>query len=62
MGITPEAEEMCEEFQESQCHVTLCKGWEEERRGLDLVHIMDMVEFFQRILKKKAKKKKEGLL
>ena len=47
---------------ESQCHVTRCEGWEEERRGLDLVHIMDMVEFFKRILNKKAKKRKEGPL
>ena len=48
--------------EESQCHVTHCTGWEEERRGLDLINIMDMVEFFRRILTKKAKKKKEGLL
>ena len=27
--------------------------------GLDLVHIMDMVEFFKGILKKKAKKRRE---
>ena len=48
--------------EESQCHVTQCTGWEEKRRGLDLINMMDMVEFFRRILTKKAKKKKEGLL
>ena len=48
--------------EESQCHMTHCTGWEEERRGLDLDNIMDMVELFRRILTKKARKKKEGLL
>ena len=47
---------------ESQCHVIHCKGWEDERRGLDLENIMDMVELFRRILDKKAKKRSEGLL
>ena len=47
---------------ESQCHVTRCEGWEEERRGLDLANIMDMVELFKRILNKKAKKRREGPL
>ena len=47
---------------ESQCHVTRCEGWEEERRGLDRVNIMDMVELFKRILNKKAKKRREGPL
>ena len=42
--------------------MTHCTGWEEERRGLDLINMMDLVEFFRRILTKKAKKKKEGLL
>ena len=35
---------------------------EEERRGLDLVNIMNMVELFKRILNKKAKKRREGPL
>jgi hypothetical protein len=47
---------------ESQCHVTVCDGWEEERRGLNLGVMEDMVVFFQRILKRKSNKRKEGLL
>ena len=48
--------------EESQCHVTQCSGWEEERRGLDLYVMEDLVTFFQRILKEKGEKRKEGLL
>ena len=47
---------------ESQCHVERCDGWEEERRGLDMGVLDDLVFFFQRILKRKSEKKKEGLL
>ena len=47
---------------ESQCHVERCGGWEEERRGLDMGVLDDLVVFFQRILKRKSEKKKEGLL
>ena len=47
---------------ESQCHVTVCDGWEEERRGLNVSVMTDMVIFFQRILKRKSQKRKEGLL
>ena len=48
--------------EESQCHVTQCSGWEEERKGLDLYKLEDLVTFFQRILREKGEKRKEGLL
>ena len=48
--------------EESQCHVMRCDGWEKERMGLDMGVMSDMIVFFQRILKKKSEKKKEGLL
>ena len=48
--------------EESQCHVMRCDGWEDERIGLDMSVMSDMVVFFQRILNKKSMKKKEGLL
>ena len=41
---------------ETQGHVMICSGWEEERRGLDLNHLEDMIEFFVRILKEKERK------
>ena len=44
---------------ESQRHITHCKGWEDKRTGLDLENIMDRVELFRRIL---DKKRGEGLL
>ena len=47
---------------ESQCHVMRCEGWEEERRGLDMGDMDDMVVFFERMLNRKSEKKKEGLL
>ena len=50
------------EEDESQCHVIECIGWEEERRGLDLYVMGDLVTFFQRILKEKGDKRKEGLV
>ena len=39
-----------------------CEGWEEERRGLDMGDMDDMVVFFERMLNRKSEKKKEGLL
>ena len=55
--------EKCElEENETQCHAMVCPGWSEERDGLDLAKMSDMVLFFQRILEEKGgKNKKEGL-
>ena len=50
------------EENETQCHAMVCTGWSEERDGLDLAKMSDMVLFFQRILEEKGgKNKKEGL-
>ena len=40
---------------ESQSHAVMCPGWEEQRQGLELNNIKDMVVFFTRILKEKGK-------
>ena len=48
--------------EESRCQVTVCSGWEDERRGLDLCRMEDLITFFQRILIEKVEKRKEGLL
>ena len=40
---------------DSQSHAVMCPGWEEQRQGLELTNIKDMVVFFTRILKEKGK-------
>ena len=39
---------------ETQEHMMECVGWEEERGSLDMYRIMDQVEFFSRVGKKKV--------
>ena len=46
---------------ESQCHALTCPGWEEQRAGLDLSSLEDMVTFFSRVLEDKARKKTDGV-
>ena len=41
---------------ENQSHALMCPGWEDQRQGLELTKIEDMVVFFNRILKEKGKK------
>ena len=46
----------------TQCHTMICPGWAEERDGLDLAMMSDMVVFFHRLLEDKGgKNMKEGL-
>ena len=45
--------ETCKDEIETQEHVMVCPRWEEERRGLDLMRMEDMVKFFTNILKEK---------
>ena len=45
--------------EESQEHAMICEAWEEERRGLDLYRMSDVVKFFTKILKEKGKRRKE---
>ena len=45
--------ETCKDENETQEHVMVCPRWEEERRGLDLMRMEDMVKFFTNILKEK---------
>ena len=50
------------EQNETQCHAMLCPGWAEQREGLDLSQMSDMVKFFTRLLQEKGgKNTKEGL-
>ena len=42
--------------EETQEHMLECEGWEEERGSLDMLRIMDQVEFFTRVGKRKEKK------
>ena len=56
--------EKCElQENETQCHAMVCSGWAEQREGLDLNRMSDMVIFFRRLLEEKGGKKKtsEGL-
>ena len=47
---------------ETQCHAMTCPGWEEQRAGLDLSRLGDIVTFFNRILEDKDKgRKREDL-
>ena len=51
--------EKCEMgLEESQAHIMICQGWEEERRGLNLHQIEDTVLFFTRVLQDKGRKEK----
>jgi hypothetical protein len=40
---------------ETQCHTMMCPGWKDQRTGLDLSRLDDMVTFFTRILEDKDK-------
>ena len=42
---------------ETQCHAMICSGWAEQREGLDLERMSDMVIFFRRLLEEKGGKK-----
>ena len=46
--------EYCEAEFETQEHVMVCEKWEEQRRGLDLYRMSDMVTFFNNVLKEKT--------
>ena len=46
--------EYCEAEYETQEHVMVCEKWEEQRRGLDLYRMSDMVTFFNNVLKEKT--------
>ena len=46
--------DFCQAEYETQEHVMECERWEEERRGLDLYRMNDMVTFFTRVLKEKT--------
>ena len=54
---------VCEKCQtgrnESQCHAMECTGWQENRSGLNLAMLEDMLIFFKRILEDKDKVRKE---
>ena len=39
---------------ETQHHTLLCDGWKEQREGLDLTQMQDMVIFFTRLLEEKG--------
>ena len=39
---------------ETQCHTLMCDGWKEQREGLDLTQMQDMVIFFTRLLEEKG--------
>ena len=55
--------EKCESGEnETQCHAMVCSGWAEQRDGLDLTKMSDMIVFFRRLLEEKGgKNTKEGL-
>lgn len=40
--------------EETQCHAMVCEGWKEQREGLDLTLMSDMVTFFTRLLDEKG--------
>ena len=42
---------------DTQCYAMICNGWKEQREGLDLTVMSDMVIFFTRILEKKGVKR-----
>ena len=44
---------------ETQCHTMTCSGWEDQRAGLDLSRLCDIVTFFTRILEDKDKGRTE---
>ena len=46
--------DFCNAEYETQEHVMVCKRWEEQRRGLDLYRMSDMVVFFTNVLKEKT--------
>ena len=55
--------EKCElDEDETQCHAMICAGWADQRNGLDLAKMSDMIVFFRRILDERGgKKTEEGL-
>ena len=42
---------------ETQCHAMVCDGWKQEREGLDLTQMSDLVIFFTRLLEEKVVKR-----
>ena len=38
-----------------------CPAWTELRKGLDMTNIMDMVEFFRKLLEERARLEREGV-
>ena len=40
--------------EDTQCHAMMCEGWKEQREGLDLTLMSDMVIFFTRLLDEKG--------
>ena len=46
--------EFCEADYETQEQLMVCEKWEEQRRGLDLYRMSDMVTFFNNVLKQKT--------
>ena len=47
---------------ETQCHAMICLGWGEQRDGLDLANMNNIVVFFRRLLDEKdGKNRDKGL-
>ena len=44
---------------ETQCHAMTCRGWEQQRAGLDMSRLNDIVVFFTRILEDKDRRRTE---
>ena len=42
---------------ETQCHAMVCALWTDQRDGLDLTKMSDMVVFFRRLLEEKGENK-----
>ena len=55
--------EKCESGEnKTLCHAMVCSGWAEQRDGLDLAKMSDMIVFFRRLLEEKGgKNTKEGM-
>ena len=57
---------VCKHCQENvmmdQAHCLVCPAWEDIRQGLDMCNMLDLVQFFQEMLKKldNMKDKKKG--
>ena len=44
---------------ETQCHAMTCRGWGQQRAGLDMSRLNDIVVFFTRILEDKDRRRTE---